>query len=104
MVYQRMTTAKKAPAKIGSLIDKVMGDLGLASTLAGWNVLKKWPEIVGETIARVTRPVRYEDHIILISVPDAVWRQQLSLQVELILKKIHEIPGGSAVRKIRFIA
>ncbi len=99
-----MIPSRKAPAKVGSLIDKVMSDLGLASTLAGWKVLQHWPEIVGETIARVTRPVRYEDHTLLISVPDAVWRQQLSLQIELILDKIHDTPGGRTVRKIRFIA
>lgn len=99
-----MIPARKAPAKVGSLIDKVMSDLGLASTLAGWKVLQQWPEIVGETIARVTRPVRYEDHTLLISVPDAVWRQQLSLQIEMILDKIHDMPGGRTVRKIRFTA
>ncbi|UCD17269.1 MAG: DUF721 domain-containing protein [Candidatus Zixiibacteriota bacterium] len=104
MVAHQIRNAKRTTIRIGSLLDKVMADLGLTSDLAGWKIVNDWPKIVGHAIARVTRPVRYEDHTLLISVPDAVWRQQLSLEVEMILGKIHTVPGGRAIKRIRFVA
>lgn len=95
---------RSAPKRLGSVLDGLLSRMGLASTLAGWRVVNAWPEIVGERVAAVTRPVRYEDNTLVVAVPDAGWRQELHLQTDLILEKIHELPGGKVVKKIRFTA
>ena len=92
------------PDKLGSLLDGLLGRLGLAYTLGGWKIVNKWPEIVGDTIASKSKAVRYENDTLLVSVPDASWRQELLMDCDNILKVIHEVPGGRAVKKIRFIA
>ena len=95
---------RSAPKRLGSLIDGILGRMGLASTLDGWRVVNAWPDIVGDKVARVSKPIRYEDNTLLVSVPDAGWRQELHLQIDMILEKIHELPGGKVVKNIRFIA
>jgi predicted nucleic acid-binding Zn ribbon protein len=95
---------RSAPKRLGNVIDGLLSRMGLASTLAGWRIVNAWPDIVGEKVAAVTKPIRYEDNTLLVSVPDAGWRQELHLQIDMILEKIHEIPGGKVVKKIRFTA
>ena len=91
-------------AKIGPLMDKILAGFGLLHTLGGWRIVTGWPQIVGEKIAEVSRAIRFSDDTLLVSVPDDGWRQQLSLEVDEILDKIHVLPGGKAVRKIHFIS
>lgn len=100
-IYRRK---KEAPERLGSLLDGVLGRLGLAHTLGGWKIVIRWPEIVGAKVASKARALRYEDDTLLVSVPDAVWRQELVMDTDEILRKIHQIPGGKAVRKIRFVS
>ncbi len=104
MIPQRNKSVNARTARVGFLLDKVLADMGLAATLAGWKIVVNWPEIVGEHLARYTRAVRYEDGVLLISVPDAARRQELALQVDkMIMDKIREIPGGKVIRRIRFV-
>ncbi len=102
----KFLTAKKrkAPAALGTLLDQILAGLGLSKNLSGWKVVIGWPDIVGERMAKISKALRFEDDTLLVSVPDSVWRQQLSLEVEAILDKIHTLPGGKAVRKIHFVS
>jgi hypothetical protein len=100
----KKTTKKGQPARLGSLLDNILGKFGLAYTLGGWKIAARWPEIVGDRIAHASSAIRYENDTLLVSVPDPVWRQQLSLEVDAILEKIHSIPGGRAVKKIHFVS
>ncbi|MEW5924906.1 MAG: DUF721 domain-containing protein [Candidatus Zixiibacteriota bacterium] len=95
---------KKQPDRIGPLLDKVLAGFGLAHDLGGWRIVNRWPEIVGGKIAEVSRAVRFSDDTLLVSVRDASWRQQLALEVERILKEIHAVPGGKAVKRIHFVS
>jgi predicted nucleic acid-binding Zn ribbon protein len=66
-------------------------------------VVNRWPEIVGEQIARRTQAVRFEDGILYVAVPDAAWRQELAMQTENILREIHNLPYGQAVKQLRLV-
>jgi predicted nucleic acid-binding Zn ribbon protein len=92
------------PAKVGSLVEKLLAGFGLLHNLNGWRIVNRWPEIVGDKIAEVSRAIRYSDNTLLVSVPDDTWRQQLSLEIDSILDKIHENAEGRAVTKIHFIS
>ncbi|UCD93672.1 MAG: DUF721 domain-containing protein [Candidatus Zixiibacteriota bacterium] len=100
----RNAATGKDAVKLGSLVDKLLAGFGLAHQLGGWRAVARWPEIVGEKNAGVSRAVRFSDDTLLVSVPDPVWRQQLSLTVDDILEKIHALPGGRAVKRIHFIS
>lgn len=93
----------KGPKPIGSIIDKVVRSLGMSRDYYGWLILSRWDEIVGEEIARHARAVKFEDGTLIVAVPDASWRQNLSMETEMILKKIHSEPHGQAVKKLRLI-
>ena len=93
-----------APQPISSLIDKVLGKLGLSMQYRGWRVVAEWPQIVGTQIATRSQAIRYSDGVLYVAVKDAVWRQELAMQTGEFLEKIHEYPFGRAVKQIRLVS
>jgi len=93
----------RTPQPISGLIDKVMGNLGLSQSYRGWQVVTLWPEIVGEYYAARSRAIRFSEGVLFVAVEDAAWRQELAMQVDEVLKKIHKYPFGRAVSRIRLV-
>ena len=98
-------TGKKGrkPTPIGGIIESVMGSLGLRNRYHGWLVVQKWPEIVGEHIARRSEAFRFDDGTLYVAVADAVWRQEMSMHLENILREIRSLPYGRAVKQVRLV-
>jgi len=90
--------------RIGSQVERVLAGLGLLETFNGWKVCQLWPEFVGEPIASHATATRYEQHTLYVRVTDSVWRHNLSLERENILRKIHSLPYGASVRTIEFVS
>ncbi len=91
-------------AHLGPLVERLLAAFGLSHKVAGWRAVNKWPEIVGDQIARHSRAVRFSEDTILVVVEDAGYRQEYSMMVDDFLDKIHSLPGGKAVKKIHFIS
>lgn len=65
-------------------------------------LLQRWPELVGENIARNTEALRIEGGVLLLRVTHPVWRSELAgLKTELI-EKLNTAAGREAVRDIHF--
>jgi len=96
--------SQKSATRLGPLLNSILARMGLGHSLDGWRMVSLWPEIVGEKIAEVSKAIRYENDTLFVSVPDAVWRQELLLDIDRILQEIHSVPGGCSVKKIHFIA
>lgn len=88
------------PARLSGLIDKIISSLGLAHQYHGWRVVSQWPQIVGPDISAVARADRFKEGVLTVIVEKDVWRQELEMQLDLILEKIWSRPGGRAVQKI----
>ena len=101
--HQKARGPHQAPKPISGVIESIMGSLGLLKRYHGWLVVNRWPEIVGEHVARRSQAVRYEDGILFVAVPDASWRQELAMQTENILREIRNLPYGRAVEQVRLI-
>ena len=79
-----------------------MAKWGLANSYHGWLVVRHWPEIVGDIIAERALAEHYSDGVLYIAVEKDIWRQELQMQREEILKKIHSRPYGKAIKEIRY--
>jgi len=104
MDINRKTSGRGSPARVGPLLDRILSGYGLAHELNGWRIVVNWARLTGAKIASVSKAVRFRDEVLVVSVPDASWRQQLSLEVEAILRKIHSFEGGEVVKRIHFTA
>jgi predicted nucleic acid-binding Zn ribbon protein len=88
---------------IGGTIDKVIRSLGIAKDYYGWLVVSRWPEIVGKDISRHAKAVRFQDGILFVAVPDAAWRQNLSMETQRIVDKIRSLPYGKSIERLRLV-
>ena len=91
-----------APVGIAAAVDAFVKDLGLRPTLAEYDVITSWREVVGEQIARVAVAQRMERGILYVGVSSAPWRAELSMRRLEILKKLNSRAGSPFVKEIRF--
>lgn len=95
--------SRQSPRPIAGAIEKVVRSIGISKSYHGWLVVLKWPDIVGEQIARVTKAVRFDDGVLFVAVPDSSWRQNLAMETEEILHKIQSYSFGRVVKQLRFV-
>ena len=90
----------KKPASLSQVIEQVVTSLGQGKKYHGWRIVSLWPQIVGEKIAGHSRAVKFSEGTLIVIVEKDVWRQELEMQREHILRRIQAMPGGKAVGKI----
>lgn len=91
------------PAPISGVVTRVMASLGLSRGYCGWQVVSRWPEIVGQHYARKSRAIRFQDGVLYVAVEDASWRQMLAMDTEKILTIIRGFPHGRVVKELRLV-
>ena len=64
----------------------------------------EWPEVVGETLAAKTRPLRLAKRVLWIAATDACWAYELQFFKSDLLHSVKNHLGGDAVQDIRFQA
>ncbi|RME61210.1 MAG: DUF721 domain-containing protein [Candidatus Dadabacteria bacterium] len=60
----------------------------LEKKLASYRFIEHWREIVGDELAKISTPLSVEGNSLIVSVPDSVWAQELSLYKKVILKRL----------------
>ncbi len=86
---------------IGSLLPRVMNDLGLADTARVMQIAARWEEAVGREIAEHCRPTALRGDLLEATVDSSVWCQQLQLQVPQILEGLRRVLGEEAPSDLR---
>jgi predicted nucleic acid-binding Zn ribbon protein len=97
------TRRRKAPEQIGAAMQPLLDRLDREGHFAIIRLVKAWPEIVGETIARRTEIVSLKFHTAVVKVSGAMWIQELNLMKAQILSRVTERLGDDVVRELRFV-
>lgn len=91
---------RRAPRSISGAIGRIRGELEPPSQLAAAQAA--WPQLVGEAIAAVTRPVSERQGTLTVNCSDAVWAEELTLMREDLLERLRDGLGARAPTDIRF--
>lgn len=94
-------TARVEPLPILPVIEKVIRGLGFSKRYDGWQVVTKWPEIVGENIAAASKAERYADGILYVKVKSDTWRMEIHMKIDSIMAEIKKLPYGKSIKEIR---
>ena len=84
-------------------IEKAIDVAGIKSALDQEAAVTLWGVVVGEVVAAVTCAEKVESGTLFVKVETSVWRQELHMQKEKIIKKINKKIGTEAIGDIRFI-
>jgi predicted nucleic acid-binding Zn ribbon protein len=89
--------------QLKKVIEEAVEGAGIKSALNQENAVILWGAVVGKTVSSVTKAERVESGTLIVRVETSVWRQELHMQKNEIIKKINKKIGTTAIRDIRFI-
>jgi len=81
---------------IGSLVPRVMRDLGLTETARVMRIAERWDEAVGPEIADHCRPTALRGGVLEVTVDSSVRCQEIQLAKPRILAALRRVLGGDA--------
>jgi len=87
---------------LGEVIEKFLDNYGYAGIVKNHYVLANWEKIVGSEVANHTRPIRIDFGKLYVEVDSPIWRNELCLEKERILRRIREIISGAEIKEIIF--
>ena len=87
----------------GSLVPKLLRDLGLEREFLGWRAVEEWTEVVGPRIARRTRAVGFHNGVLRVEVEGSAWRYELGFLERRVIQELERRLGAPCVRKLQFV-
>lgn len=78
------------------------GKSPLSDQFLRWKIWRFWPQIVGETLARMCEPVGFDRRCLYIWVKSSARLQEIRFFEETLKTKVNEHVGSEWVRRIRF--
>ncbi len=88
--------------KINSTVDRIVARIIGKKALREYDAFREWNTVVGDVVAQVSAPVKVEKGVLIVSVKNSTWRQELSMQKPQILKKYEKLFGAGVITDIRF--
>ncbi len=93
----------KTPQILGNSISLFLKNLGLERKVKEYEIIARWPELVGENVASATIPEKIQDEILLVRVKNSSWRHELLYLKNHILSKVETDIGKGIIKDIRYI-
>ncbi|MED5261188.1 MAG: DUF721 domain-containing protein [Myxococcota bacterium] len=93
---------RSEPTAMGSLLGKVLEDLGMEAASRAHEVNQRWEEAVGPEVAAHCQPVGVRNGVLEARVDSSVWAQQLQLRTPEILEALRGVLGKEAPTALRF--
>lgn len=88
--------------KVGDLVPSLMKQLGLENRLWEEALLSEWPALVGEQVARQTRPGRLDHKVLYVFVSHSTWLNELSRYGQKqMLANLQSRFGADRIKSIR---
>ena len=95
---------RKYPQQIGGTLQDVLSRLDHEGHFEIVRLVRFWPDVVGEMIARRTEIVGLKFHTAVVKVSGAMWIQELNLMKPQILERVRARMGNDTVRDLRFVS
>jgi hypothetical protein len=95
---------RKYPQQIGGALQAILSRIDNGGHFEIVRLVRLWPEVVGEMIARRTEVTGLKFHTAVVKVSGAMWIQELNLMKPQILGRLRTTMGNDAVRDLRFVS
>ncbi|MGW3358189.1 DUF721 domain-containing protein [Streptomyces bungoensis] len=91
------------PMALGSAINRLINERGWETPAAVGGVMGRWPQIVGEDLAKHCVPQRYDEdeRVLSVSCDSTAWATQLRLLAPTLVARLNEDLGHGTVRLIK---
>jgi predicted nucleic acid-binding Zn ribbon protein len=86
---------------LANIVDGLMRERVFSRGMPVAELASRWPEIVGERLARETAPAALDDGVLTVAVSTGPWGAQATFLHEEIRRKADEALGGDRVKTVR---
>ena len=87
----------------GAVLQRLMKQRGWEKPKAEATVFGAWEKVVGEDIAKHSRPVKLDTGVLTVEAESTAWATQLRLLAPSILAKLRASVGGDVVTRLRVV-
>ena len=91
------------PERVGPVVGRLLEAAGVAEQLRRHGALDRWPELVGDAIARVTHARSLSEGTLFVEVRSSAWLMELELMKGEILRRVNAGLEGAALERIVFV-
>lgn len=95
------------PLALGSAINRLITERGWETPAAVGGVMGRWPQIVGDDLAKHCVPLRYDDdpdaRVLTVSCDSTAWATQLRLLAPQLVARLNADLGQGTVRMIKVV-
>ncbi len=81
------------PERISNIIGGLLRDIGSQDLLVLSDINRRWPEIVGESLASRVLPLKLVKGTLWLGTPSPVWSQEVMFAREAIKNRVKEVVG-----------
>lgn len=89
------------PAGLGPILDSLLHERVLRSGVAIGRLALRWPEVVGERLARESAPTALHAGLLVVRVSSSAWAVQLRFLAEEIRGRANAALGSDAVTGLK---
>ncbi|MFI2431634.1 DUF721 domain-containing protein [Streptomyces sp. NPDC018693] len=91
------------PMALGAAINRLLTERGWEAPAAVGGVMGRWPQIVGEDVAKHCVPERYDEdeRVLVVRCDSTAWATNLRLLAPTLVARLNEDLGHGAVRQIK---
>jgi hypothetical protein len=88
---------------IGDVVDALMEEDVFSRGMPIATLARRWPELVGERLARATQPASLEGGVLLVRASDGPWGAQAKYLADEIRERADQALGRGSVTAIRVV-
>ncbi len=88
------------PQRIGSLLEQLSQRQGWQRRISLSLVLRRWPELVGQANADHSKPVAYDDGVLVIKCDSTAWATGMRYSAAKIVAKLNAELGQQTVKRV----
>jgi predicted nucleic acid-binding Zn ribbon protein len=85
------------------VLNGVLEEAGVLRQFERLGVLDAWPELVGETVAAVTRARSVEDTTLIVEVRSSAWLMELDMMKGDFVRRVNEHVPETPMERIVFV-
>src|SRR5215470_19947228 len=89
--------------QIGAVVDALMEEDVFSRGMPIATLARRWPELVGERLARATQPASLDGGVLLVRASDGPWGAQARYLADEIRERADQALGKGSVRTVRVV-
>ncbi|MFI2507868.1 DUF721 domain-containing protein [Streptomyces sp. NPDC018972] len=96
---------RRDPMALGPAINRLLAERGWEAPAAVGGVMGRWPEMVGEDVAKHCEPERYDEdeRVLVVRCDSTAWATNLRLLAPTLVARLNEDLGHGTVRLIKVV-